>query len=57
MWWQAITGDAGCAGSVPRAAVLVPCCGYEMPGPASVGCFEVMLLLPCFLSMEAPLVN
>lgn len=57
MRWQAITGDAGCAGSVPRAAGLVPCCGYEMPGPASVGCFEVMLLLPCFLSMEAPFVN
>jgi len=55
--WRAVTGDAGCPGSDPRAAELVPWCGYAMPGPASVGCFEVMLLLPRFLTTEAPLVN
>lgn len=55
MRWQAVTRDAG-AGSVPRAAGLDPQCGHAMPGPASVGCFEVMLL-PRFLSAEAPLVN
>lgn len=57
MWWQVVTGDAGWTGSVPRAAGSVPLCGFAMPGPASVGYFEVMLRLPHFPSIEAPLVN
>lgn len=51
MWWQAVTGDAGCAG------LLVPHCGNATPAPASARCFEVVLLLPNFLSTEAPLVR
>lgn len=33
-------------GSVPTAAGLVPCSSYAKPGPASIGCLEVKLLLP-----------
>lgn len=51
MWWQAVTGDADWAG------LLVPHCGNETPTPAHVGWFEVMLLLPHFLSTQAPFVK
>lgn len=51
-----IASAVACAGSVPSAAGPVPQCGYAMPGPASVRCFEAMLL-PCLLSTEASLVN
>lgn len=46
MWRQAVTGDAGCPGSGPRATGLVPQIGYIE-----------MVLLSCFLATEASLVN